>query len=36
MSLGRYSVEDWKGYVVGAAGISEAAKLENYIEVICP
>ncbi|MCY4586943.1 MAG: site-specific DNA-methyltransferase [Bryobacterales bacterium] len=30
MSLGRYSVEDWKGYVVG-----EAAKLENYIQVIC-
>jgi adenine-specific DNA-methyltransferase len=30
MSIGRYSVEDWKGYVVG-----EAAKLENYIEVIC-
>ena len=35
MSLGRYSVEDWKGYVVGESGISEAAKLENYIEVIC-
>lgn len=30
MSLGRYSVEDWKGYVA-----SEPTKLENYIEVIC-
>jgi len=35
MSLGRYSVEDWKGYVVGEPGIGQAAKLENYIEVIC-
>jgi adenine-specific DNA-methyltransferase len=37
MSLGRYSVEDWKGYVVRepAAGVGEVAKLENYIEVIC-
>ncbi len=37
MSLGRYSVEDWKGYVVREAVTtgSEAAKLENYIEVIC-
>jgi adenine-specific DNA-methyltransferase len=36
-SLGRYSVEDWKGYVVRepAAGFGEPAKLENYIEVIC-
>jgi adenine-specific DNA-methyltransferase len=34
-SLGRYSVEDWKGYVVREAGLSETAKLENYIEVIC-
>ncbi len=34
-SLGRYSVEDWKGYVVREPGIGEAAKLENYIEVIC-
>jgi hypothetical protein len=34
-SLGRYSVEDWKGYVVSEAGIGETAKLENYIEVIC-
>jgi len=32
-SLGRYSVEDWKGYVVREIG--ETAKLENYIEVIC-
>ena len=35
MSLGRYSVEDWKGYVVREPGSGEAAKLENYIEVIC-
>lgn len=35
MSLGRYSVEDWKGYVVREPGVGEAAKLENYIEVIC-
>ena len=37
MSLGRYSVEDWKGYVVreSGAGVGEPAKLENYIEVIC-
>ncbi len=34
-SLGRYSVEDWKGYVVREPGIGEAAKLENYVEVIC-
>lgn len=34
-SLGRYSVEDWKGYMVREPGIGEAAKLENYIEVIC-
>ena len=35
LSIGRYSVEDWKGYVVREPGIGEAAKLENYIEVIC-
>jgi len=37
MSLGRYSVEDWKGYVVreSSPGYGEPAKLENYIEVIC-
>jgi adenine-specific DNA-methyltransferase len=37
MSLGRYSVEDWKGYVVREvpADYGEPAKLENYIEVIC-
>ena len=34
-SLGRYSVEDWKGYVVSEPDTGEAAKLENYIEVIC-
>jgi len=37
MTLGRYSVEDWKGYVVAEAqpGYGEAARLENYIETIC-
>jgi adenine-specific DNA-methyltransferase len=37
MSLGRYSVEDWKGYVVAESQTTfgEPAKLENYIEVIC-
>lgn len=37
MSLGRYSVEDWKGYVLreAPAGYGEPAKLVNYIEVIC-
>jgi adenine-specific DNA-methyltransferase len=38
MSLGRYSVEDWKGYVSAAeplAAYGEPAKLENYIDVIC-
>lgn len=37
MSLGRYSVEDWKGYVVREETqvYGEPAKLENYIEVIC-
>lgn len=37
MSLGRYSVEDWKGYVVreAAPAYGEPAKLENYIEVLC-
>jgi adenine-specific DNA-methyltransferase len=40
LTLGRYSVEDWKGYVAEPAtaeygGAAEPAKLENYIEVIC-
>ena len=37
MSLGRYSVEDWKGYIVceSVSSLGEPAKLENYIEVIC-
>jgi len=34
-SLGRYSVEDWKGYVVRKSDFGDLAKLENYIEVIC-
>jgi adenine-specific DNA-methyltransferase len=33
-TLGRYSVEDWKGYVVSDDDTS-APKLENYIEVMC-
>jgi len=36
MSLGRYSVEDWKGYVTTPGGEgAEPAKLQNYIEVVC-
>jgi adenine-specific DNA-methyltransferase len=36
LSLGRYSIEDWKGSVVReSAAYGEPAKLENYIEVIC-
>ncbi|MBI3157015.1 MAG: site-specific DNA-methyltransferase [Burkholderiales bacterium] len=35
LTLGRYSIEDWKGYVVREPGPGEAAKLENYIETIC-
>jgi len=37
MTLGRYSLQDWKGYLVGesASHYGEPAKLENYIEVIC-
>jgi len=34
MTLGRYSVEDWKGYVVREGEAGGPAKLENYIEVI--
>jgi hypothetical protein len=33
-SLGRYSVDDWKGYILQDGG-AEAARLENYIEVVC-
>ena len=36
MTLGRYSVEDWKGSVVTNAGLGiEQVQLQNYIEVIC-
>lgn len=37
MTLGRYSVEDWKGYVISETSgkYGETAKLENYIAVIC-
>jgi adenine-specific DNA-methyltransferase len=34
-TLGRYSVEDWKGYVVGDRAAGGSSQLENYIEVIC-
>jgi adenine-specific DNA-methyltransferase len=34
MTLGRYSVEDWKGSVQ-MDGNGDPAKLQNYIEVIC-
>jgi adenine-specific DNA-methyltransferase len=34
MTLGRYSVEDWKGSVITADGLDQP-KLENYIQVIC-
>lgn len=33
LTLGRYSVEDWKGYVVGEG--EDAGRLQNYIAVIC-
>ncbi len=32
-TLGRYSVEDWKGYLVGEG--ADAGKLENYVSVVC-
>ena len=38
MSVGRYSVEDWKGYVVRERADRVGAstpRLENYIETIC-
>ena len=38
MTLGRYSVEDWKGHVVREARgdyDTGAVKLENYIETLC-
>jgi adenine-specific DNA-methyltransferase len=36
MSVGRYSVEDWKGFVATRQdGEIETPKLENYIGVIC-
>ena len=34
-TLGRYSVEDWTGYVLCSDGGGDGAKLQNYIEVIC-
>ncbi len=37
MTLGRYSVEDWKGWVVREKpdGADGGVRLENYIETIC-
>ena len=38
MTVGRYSVEDWKGWVVRErpdGGDGGAARLENYIETVC-
>lgn len=35
MTLGRYSVEDWKGYIESEASRGETPTLQNYIEVIC-
>jgi adenine-specific DNA-methyltransferase len=37
MTLGRYSLDDWRGYVSEpmAEYSTEPAKLENYVEVIC-
>ena len=39
MTLGRYSVEDWRGWVVrerpDGADVGGTARLENYIETIC-
>ncbi len=36
LSLGRYSVEDWKGYVaISPESGMETPRLENYIGVVC-
>jgi hypothetical protein len=36
VNVGRYSVEDWKGYVTSpSTNGGETLKLENYIQVIC-
>jgi adenine-specific DNA-methyltransferase len=36
MSIGRYSPEDWQGYVVQPGeGENSAPRLENYIQVVC-
>jgi hypothetical protein len=32
MTLGRYSADDWKGYLLGGV---DTEKLENYVSVIC-
>jgi adenine-specific DNA-methyltransferase len=34
LTLGRYSIEDWRGYLVGGEG-DDSEKLENYVGVIC-
>lgn len=33
MTLGRYSLEDWKGFIV--AGDGSDSQLENYVSVLC-
>jgi adenine-specific DNA-methyltransferase len=35
MTIGRYTPEDWKGYVVSEGDSTGSAQLENYIGVIC-
>ena len=34
LTLGRYSLEDWKGYLMDPDGQGAAAGLQNYVEVI--
>lgn len=33
MTIGRYSIEDWRGVATGAP--PDASRLENYVEVLC-
>lgn len=35
MTLGRYSIEDWKGYVLCPSADGTGPQLMNYIEVVC-
>ena len=34
LTLGRYSPEDWKGYVVVPGSEGQGGALENYIKVV--